>query len=98
MLITFTADEYGPLTHQVGSGYDLNNQFDLECVVGECAEHFHAQHDGWEHEWPLDIVIETPRGQRTFTVEMEMEPSFSAGEKKEDHDGNRSDLSTTVVD
>lgn len=30
---------------------------DLEYVVQEAAEDFHANHDGWESSWPLQISI-----------------------------------------
>ena len=57
---------------------------DPEMVAEDCAEDYHAQHDGWEAHWPVDITLLRDDGSVIATCEVDREsvPSFSATKKE----------------
>ena len=56
---------------------------DWDLVVTDLAMDFHANHDGWESSWPLQIrIYEDGVELARFSVEREHEPTFLAHELK----------------
>jgi hypothetical protein len=56
---------------------------DPEMVAEDCAQNYHAQHDGWESQWPVDITLLREDGSEICTCEVDREeqPVFSAKRK-----------------
>lgn len=70
--------------------YEVRCQPGYSTVPGEsaaefAAEDYHADHDGWEDQWPITVAIRVA-GEReilgTFEVDREMELAFSASPKE----------------
>lgn len=51
-------------------------------VAEECARFFHANMDGWEARWPVEIRVYSNDGRTlgTFEVERDLDPVFIARE------------------
>ncbi|OWO78681.1 hypothetical protein B5C26_23605 [Photorhabdus luminescens] len=73
---------------ELKSAPDVDSRFlasELKNLAEECAEDYFDNHDGWDDIWPLDIYIWIDNESvGKFTVNIEMEPAFSA--KKVDDD------------
>ncbi len=57
---------------------------DKEWLAEDCAKNYHQHHDGWESSWPITIIVYRLDGTKlgTFDVDRDVEPVFSAWEKK----------------
>ena len=58
---------------------------DVDDYVENCAEDFHANHDGWEATWPITFCVQGAGDSRTgwgkvqvFVVDRESRTHFSA--------------------
>lgn len=62
-----------------GSDMPLESVFE-DSIAEEAAVDYRANHDGWEANWPLDIVLIGDDGKEfgKFSVSCEMEPTFHA--------------------
>lgn len=74
-------DEVG--TEELEPDYSFNSNWDaddLEWLAEDAAKDYHSNHDGWEASWPIKLALfkdDICLGK--FEVELEFEPSFSAG-------------------
>lgn len=74
MTVTYAVDgDSDKLDLQTTWGVD-----DVNYIVDDAAEDFHAKHDGWESTWPLNFEIFIDDvSQGVYNVEREMTPTFS---------------------
>jgi hypothetical protein len=69
-------------------GFKCSSDFDPEenpeIVAEDCAQNYHAQHDGRESQWPVDITLLREDGSEICTCEVDIEsqPVFSARKKE----------------
>lgn len=71
------------------TAFELPNSEDYDLddfTAGQCAEDYHANHDGWEATWPIQLwLAETEESTewKQFVVEREYLAEFYAREIKE---------------
>ena len=63
---------------------DASDSYGLSEISQEVARDYHANHDGWECEWPVDINLWIDGvSVGTFSVERDYAPYFVAYRKDE---------------
>ena len=75
--ITFTLNTED---YQYISDVNFNIDDVDDVLVSDIADKYYSENDGWEDEWPLDIIFTEGCVIKTFRVEMEHEPVFYAEE------------------
>lgn len=82
---------YRPPKYKYSSNrqYDLNDEYDLEAIVEECADDYWSNHDGWEcRSWSdggtltFSVWVDEERCV-DFDVSVEFAPEFRAYRSKE---------------
>lgn len=74
-------DEAG--VEELEPNYSFSSKWDaddLKWLAEDAAQNYHSNHDGWEADWPVKLAIfdgDICLGK--FEVELEFDPSFSAG-------------------
>lgn len=72
-----TDDETIPV--DLAGEWCITRPLEQKQIIEECAKDYWHNHDGWEENWPLDIVLHDGMDGNViakFTVDMEAEPTF----------------------
>jgi len=59
---------------------ELPKWYDWQSVAACVAEHYHAFHDGWDHNWPITFAVRRGLRTSTFSVNREVSLAFLAME------------------